>query len=261
MNTNELLGLVTVLAKAADHHDPNTTTEHNIQTLAQDAAGIAPSGGLAAIFNVLLSNPAVVAALLAAIMGLLNKPAAQPAQPAPPAPPEPPAPHPPAPHPTGPTAPADPLSQVAALTVNLDLFLAEGVPCPYRVDEFPDYYQIVKTDGTDALPIHGGAYLHAGYLDAQGNPITFDPGSPLDHTAVWTATRVDGGLSVFCGPGNPAKEGGDRDVANFRLAEYERTRGMDVPIHFPPTADKTIAQVTLTVGKLVSKPIRFPRID
>lgn len=162
--------------------------------------------------------------------------------------------------PPQPTAP-NPLAQVAALTVNLDLFLAEGVPCPYRVEEFPDYYQIIKTDGTEALPIHGGAYLHAGYLDAQGEPIKFEPGSPLDHTAIWIAKRVSDGLTVWCGPGNPAKEGGDRAVANFRLAEYERTRGMDVPVHFPTAADESTEEIMLKVGGLISKPVRFPRID
>jgi len=150
---------------------------------------------------------------------------------------------------------------VASLTVNLDLFLAEGVDCPYKVEETPNFYQVIKTDGTSNLPIHGGAYLHAGYLDAQGNGIAFAPGSPLDHTAVWTAKRVVDGTTVFCGPGNPAREGGDRAVANFRLAEYERTRGMDVPIHFPESANEQMAEVTLSAFGLTSKPIRFPKVS
>lgn len=259
LKPHEVAVLQGLLGKAADHYDPaKPEATYDIDALAGQATALAGRGIVGTVF----SDPALIALIQAALALALQKLTA----------PKGPKPDPGRSIPGAPPPSAPPIAPVvderiwpAALTVDLDLFLAEGVPAPYRVVEHEDCYEVIKTDGTTNLPIHGGAYLHAGYLDAQGKSITFEPGSHLDHTAVWTMRRVGGRLSVFCGPGNPAKEGGDRDVANFRLAEYERTRGMDVPAHFPPAADNTVSEVVLSVdtpnGTVTSKPVRFPKVS
>lgn len=259
LSIDELRVLQSAFDAAVDHHSDSPRT-YDIAALANTAAPAAGAGFLRSIMD----NQAVAAAIQALIQAAIAKlTATKPAVVA--APP---------PVVVLPPAPATPTVAVnvplaiypTALTVDLDLFLAEGVPCPYRVEEFPDHYEVIKTDGTSNLPIHGGAYLHAGYIGQDGKSITFDPGSPLDHTAKWTARRVGTGRGeVFCGPGNPAKEGGSREVANFRLAEYERTRGMDVPVHFPPSANETVVEIVLSVetpaGVVTSKPVRFPKVS
>lgn len=258
LSIDELRVLQSAFDAAVDHHSDSPRT-YDLAMLANSAAPAAGTG----FVKSLLDNPAVAAAIQALILAAIAKLTA----PKPPVVVTPPAPPPVAPQPApAPVPTPDPTVYPTALTVDLDLFLAEGVPCPYRVEEREDFYEVIKTDGTTNLPIHGGAYLHAGYIGPDGKSITFDPGSPLDHTAKWTARRVGTVRGeVFCGPGNPAKEGGSREVANFRLAEYERTRGMDVPVHFPPSANETVVEIVLSVetpaGVVTSKPVRFPKVS
>lgn len=260
LSIDELRVLQSAFDAAVDHHSDSPRT-YDIAALANTAAPAAGAGFLRSIMD----NPAVAAAIQALILAAIAKLTAPKPAVVVPAPVPQPAPLPPYPAPTGPGTP-DPTVYPTALTVDLDLFLAEGVPCPYRVEERDDCYEVIKTDGTTNLPIHGGAYLHAGYIGPDGKSITFDPGSPLDHTAKWTAIRLGRNqTSVSCGPGNPAQEGGSREVANFRLAEYERTRGMDVPVHFPPSANETVVEIVLSVetpaGVVTSKPVRFPKVS
>lgn len=249
--------MAAIFAAAVDHHDPSKPeVTHDLDALARRAAGLDSGGGF---MKTLLNTPAsaqLIATLLAALVARLTPQPAQPAQPQI------------GPTPTSTTTTPEAIVWPVSLTVDLDLFLGDelNTPCPYRVEEREDCYEVIKTDGTTNLPIHGGAYLHAGYIGPDGKGIQFEPGSKLDHTAIWVASRVGNErASVWCGPGKPAAEGGTRVVANFWLKEYERTRGMDAQVKFPPSANDTVVEIALRVdtpnGPILSKPVRFPKVS
>jgi hypothetical protein len=172
-----------------------------------------------------------------------------------------------------PTTPPVSLLWPTSLTLDLDLYLPENVSCPFRYEELPDHYDIIKTDGTTNLPIHGGAYLHAGYRDAQGVPINFEQrGTPyLYNTAIWTARVISSpnparvGMTDSIKSVNGATERTSNNVANFRADEYTRTGGMDVPVHFPPDCNEEVIEIGLEVmaplGLVTTKPVRFPKIS
>jgi hypothetical protein len=269
MKVNELLGLLSVVQKAADHHDeskPNVT--YDIGALASEAAAVSPSGGLASVFKELLDNKEVVGALLALLLAKLSKKDAPAVVPAPAVPATPAS----GPHPTAPVTSAPGQIWPTVLEVNLDLFDSaanESVGLPYKVDETDEAYVIIKTDGSTNLSIHGGAYLHAVYKDAQG-PINFeDRGTPyLYGTAIWTATATDGSGSCTLALGDDRKyhqtDHGLR-IVNFRAEEADRTGGMDVPVHFPPEANEKVIRIVLGVqtptGPLGEKPLQFPMVS
>lgn len=169
------------------------------------------------------------------------------------------------------------LGQVAALGIEFELVDTlenERKPLGYTIVETPEAYEIVLTDrGTTNFPLHGGAYLHAVYLDAQGVSINFEQrGLPeLYKTAIWEAESVDGaGVNTLAfdptlGRYNQVDRGAH--VANWNNEAEEpreatRTGGMDVPVHFPDDANDRVVRITLKLPTgVVAKPIQFPKIS
>lgn len=186
--------------------------------------------------------------------------------------------------PTGSTpAPASPQASALALVAGLgiefelqDTLENERRPIAYTINETPEAYEIVLVNhGTTNFPLHGGAYLHAVYLDAQGVPINFEQrGLPeLYKTAHWEARTVDGGpLGINLLEFAPALDryvqvNQGAHVANWNNEAEEpreatRTGGMDVPVHFPDDANDRVVEITLLLSTGVkAKPIRFPKIS
>lgn len=174
-------------------------------------------------------------------------------------------------------APPAALALVASVTIEFELHDTlenSRAPIQYHFNETTSAYEVVLDNyGTTNLPIHSGAYLHAGYLDAQGQGINFEQrGLPeLYNTAVWIARYVDGsGESVLAydkslGRYNQTDKGSR--VVNWNNEAEEpreatRTGGMDVPVHFPPEANDKVVEITLVVGAVIhDRPIRFPQIS
>jgi hypothetical protein len=267
-------------SEVADDTNERTEVDPN---LVQRILGILP--GLLPLF--LKSQPAVagITALLPLIASLFkSKPASHQTPieqvPTAPVPATPPvvivvAPHPP--RSTGSVPPPEPTGLVwpTSLSLDLDLYLPGNVPAPFTTVEQVDHYDIVKSDGTSNLPIHGGAYLHAGYYDAEG-PINFEQRNTpyLYKTSRWTAkvissprgARIGMTDSIEWDAATSTVKRTDNQVANFRADEYERTGGMDVPVHFPPDCDEEVIEIGLEVlggpaGIVTTKPVRFPKIS
>lgn len=186
--------------------------------------------------------------------------------------------------PTGSTpAPVSPQAQALALVAGLgiefelqDTLENERRPIDYKITETAEAYEIeLLNHGTTNFPLHGGAYLHAVYLDAQGVPINFERrGLPeLYKTASWEARTVDGGplginlLEFAPALGRYIQVDQGMHIANWNNEAEEpreatRTGGMDVPVHFPDDANDRIVEITLLLPTgIKAKPIRFPKIS
>lgn len=177
------------------------------------------------------------------------------------------------------TAQAQALALVAGLGIEFELkdtLENDRKVLGYTLIEHPDAYEIVLTDrGTSNFPLHGGAYLHAIYLDKDGVPINFEQrGLPeLYTTAIWQAEAIDGvnmGIDTLAfdqalGRYNQVDQGAH--IANWNNEAEEpreatRTGGMDVPVHFPDGANDRLVQITVMLPTGVkAKPIRFPKIS
>jgi len=181
------------------------------------------------------------------------------------------------PKPTAPAAGPASLALVNSLTIEFELhdtLQNNRAPISYHFDETAEAYGVVLDNyGTTNLPIHSGAYLHAGYLDASGAGINFEQRNTLDlyNTAVWIARYLDGsGTSTLAydkslGRYNQVDVGAR--VVNWNNEAEEpreatRTGGMDVPVSFPPEANDKVVEINLQVGSVTHiKPIRFPKIS
>jgi hypothetical protein len=162
-----------------------------------------------------------------------------------------------------------------SLGINADLMLVGNVLCPATFEDHGDYYEAIKADGTSNLPIHGGAQLHAIYYDDQGainwtetNSPDFRANTNLFNTARWIARCISGpkaGQTDKIETINGVVTRTDKNVANFQAAEYARTGGMDVPVHFPPEMNECVVEIGLEVdgpnGVITTPPIRFPKIS
>lgn len=273
MNAGAMRQFLAVLNDAADHHDPSKPeVTHDLNLLAAKAT---PAFSASGVLGSLLNNPLVVSALIAWVTSTIEKLTA----PKPPVvvDPRPPL-SAPAPGPWTTIPPPAPALFPSALSFDIDLFDNENKPCGFRVEDKGDYYQLVKTDGTDNMPIHGRAYLHAGYYDDAGLPINFEErGTPhLYGTAQWFAREVGGKGRISelrCEPG--AKDTyvqvdkGDRIVNWNNEAELpkeaRRTGGMDVALKFPPEADESVFDVGFYVdtpsGRVETKPVRWAKVS
>lgn len=269
---NELKGLADVLEAAADHHDPATPTRHDLAVLANRASAVSPPG----LFEVLLKDPTVIAALLA-LIERLTAPKAAPA-------PQPPTAQPPAPPPVAPSpTPALPvLLYPTDLRIDLDISDNNGEPIPFTVTEKADHYAVELHGSTTNVPLHSCATLRAGYC-LNGQPFRFEDQTPpalhLYHTARWIAREVggQGRVSMLAplldssseGPAYVQVNGPGGRIVNWnnkaeQPQEATRTGGMDVPMKFPAEANDAVIEVTLEVDTpngtvRHDKPVRFPK--
>ncbi len=184
---------------------------------------------------------------------------------------------------SGPVAVPPPASRAIDLVAGLgiefrleDTLENNRAPIGYTINETPEAYEIVLANhGTTNFPLHGGAYLSAVYLDANGIPINFEQrGLPeLYNTAIWEAKTVDGlgnaintvAFDPALGRYNQVDQGAH--VANWnnedeQPKEATRTGGMDVPVHFPDEANDRVIEITVKLATgVVAKPIRFPKVS
>lgn len=269
---NELKGLRDVLLAARDHHDESKPEiRHSLAALAESASRV--TGDKASLFEILLSNPAVIAALLALLERKLGgAPAPQPV---------PPIGQPPTVAPGTPSGPIGSGPQPALLyptdlRIDFDLFDHEGAPLAFRVEEKADCYEVVKLDGTSNLPLHSKALLRAGYC-LNGVPFKFEDQTPpalhLYHTARWVAREVGGKgrVSTLKASGKVYAQtnGKGGRIVNWNSEAEEpreatRTGGMDVPMKLPAEANDAVVEVNLEVDTPAGtirhdKPIRFPK--
>lgn len=263
---NELKGLADVLEAAADHHNPATPTRHDLAVLANRASAVSPPG----LFEVLLKDPTVIAALLA-LIARLTAPKAAPA-------PQPPTAQPPAPPPVAPPpTPALPvLLYPTDLRIDLDISDNNGEPIPFTVTEKADHYAVELHGSTTNVPLHSKAILRAGYC-LNGQPFRFEDQTPpalhLYHTARWIAREVggQGRVSTLEATEKVYRQSDGRGgrIVNWnnkaeQPQEATRTGGMDVPMKFPAEANDAVVEVTLEVDTpngtvRHDKPIRFPK--
>lgn len=254
-----------LLEQARAHHDDNDGRVVDLGALATTMAA-SPSGRIA--LGEVVRDSGIIEALVAAIARRVARLLAgrqerqQPVETKPgqaagapePAPPK-------------PAAPA--LPPVASLTLDFNLFGREQdgyPPLEYELVELDDRYEVQLKGDTTQLAWGSKADLRVGFLDAAGKGIQFPEGSAYDHSTRFVAISDTGGV-VTLGPGAEAEmRKSAADTPNFREAEYQRTRGMDVPLKFPRQTDGRVFEVNVEYvgpdGVTVRhhKPIRFPRI-
>lgn len=201
----------------------------------------------------------LVAALMAWVGAAPAEPAAPPVVVVPPAPPKPPVVVPPAP-------PEPEMPKLAAIEFDFEVYgrTADGQPpLSFQVVNQGAVDELVLVNGpTTNLPITSQLNLHLKYIGTDGQPFSFPEGSIYDHTSQLRVEALDGSGAVEIGPGAYAEmitEG--VHVANFREAEYHRTRGMDPIVKFPPAADgKQLILMIEALGKR-ARALKLPMVS
>lgn len=201
----------------------------------------------------------LVAALMAWVGAAPAEPAAPPVVvvPGPPAPPKPPVVI-PTPEPEEP--------KLAEVRFDFEVYgrTADGQPpLAFKVVNQGAMDELVLVGGpTTNLPITSQMNLHLSYIGADGKPFSFPEGSIYDHSSQLRVEALDGSGAVEIGPGRFAEmvtEG--VHVANFREAEYQRTRGMDPIVKFPPAAnDKVLVLMIEAFGKR-ARALKLPKVS
>lgn len=178
-----------------------------------------------------------------------------------------------------PPPPAPVLLQPDSLGIEFDMRDRDDNLMGYRIEDKGAYYQVIKTDGTTALPLRSILSLRAVYQDEDGEPFRFEdqvpPALHLYGTAQWSFRAVDGSGKVTLGPARgpsaPGAIGGVVDeekveglkVVNFKQGEAQRTGLMDVPAIVLEAANDKVLECGLRVtrpdgGIVAAKPVRFP---